>query len=1174
MRVISRAGAIAVRIALVMLLGVCQAAAQSGRGTISGRITDEGRAGVPDVKVAATHLGTGLVTAADSGQRGLYTLLNLVPGVYTVTFAKPGFAPLTRTAIRVNVQSAIALDVTLALGGLTDTVTVNADAPLLPVRNAELGTVLSNAIVTALPLSITGGRALENFAYAVAPGVEGDNWSSNIVGGAPFTKEVLLDGTSATIQIQGHITESSPPMEAVEEFKVNTSGIPAEYGRTGGGVLNFTLRSGTNALHASAYGQLRNEALNANTWVNNRLAAANPTQAGKYAKPRDRQHLAGTSVGGPIASGKTFFFAAFEEYRQTKDQLGAFDRTVPTAAFLDGDFSALLDPRTVVGTDAAGNPIFKGAILDPRTGVVFQGNRIPADRISPVSRQVVEIYRRSYRPLTDAVSNNAAGPAAVDPRFTQYQFSLKLDHAISAQSRLSGSIVSTMRPRVLADQGGVWDPLGDAGGPFAKAREQDVTAYQGRVAHSQILSPAMLQQAAATYSRFRNPSLSVSAGGDWPRQLGLNVPGAFGTFPQVSFGDAVNGVGETPIGFGMSNYYLAETYQLNESVSVTKGRHQLKFGGEARFIYMNSHGDRSFLSYNFSPTQTGIQGGPAANQVGFGFASFLLGDLASASINVPSDFYGRRSYQALFAQDDFRVGPRLTVNLGLRWETTGAWSEKNGHWANFDVHAVNPATGVRGVLQYADEGAGSFEGDRDLREFGPRIGAAYRATERLSLRGSYGMFYAPIGDNYWQGVPYGFAPNFVGVNTVTPTGTGAAAFNWDQVAYPGTLTQPTRNPTYTQWGMVSVSPDSLKAGRIQQWNAGADYQIARDFVVGAHYLGNRGTRLQSGDFERNQPDPAAMQRLLLSGKEWNWVSDPASAADAGVTYPYPGFAGAAWMAITPYPQAAAGWGPLFFVGSPLGRSSYKAMQLTLDKRLSSGVAASINYTLSRQRTNVDSGFQERWWSGPIQDVTRLDAEARVIGGQDRTHVFKGYTTWSLPLGRGRQFLGGASALTDALVGGWTISGLFRYHSGLPLAITSSNSYAGWMYPLYVNRNANVPLEASFDSNRFDPANPKAATNQYFNPAAFSNPAYGSLGAGPRRFEELRGFGGAYEDLGILKNFRTGRAVVQVRVEVLNLFNRRYLADPNTDISSPLFGQVTTTTGQPPRQTQLGVRFQW
>jgi hypothetical protein len=1149
--------------------------AQSERGTIRGVVVDATGSALAQVIVTATNVDTCLTTTSSSNSDGLYSLLNLPLGRYELAFEKDGFGPLVQRDVTVGVQSALHVDVTLQIGGLRNSVTVSAESGVLDLRSGATGTALQNAVITNLPLNITSGRSIENFAYAIAPGVEGNNWTSNIVGGAPFTKEVVLDGTSASIQIQGHITESSPPMEAVQEFRVDTSGMPAEYGRTGGGVFNFSLRSGTNTLHGSAYGQFRHEAFNANTWVNEYGAASDPTHEDLYAKPRDRQRLGGLSLGGPIRENRTFYFASFEEYRQTRRQLGPFDRTVPTPAFLDGDFSALLDRSARLGTDAAGNAIYRGAIFDPQTGLVFPGNVIPAGRISPVSRQIAALYRQSYQPmLADRLTNNSAGPAYIDPAFTQHQFSIKADHVLTNNARLSGSLIWTKRPRTLADQGGVWDPGDDMGGPLAKSRKHEVTSYQGRVGLSHVISPSMLHVGTLTYNRFRNPSTAGSSSGEWPDELGLDVPGAYGSFPQINFGDPINGIDQTDIGYGISNFYVTNVFQYNDSVSWVRGRHLMKFGGEARFIQMNSHGDRAYLEYNFSPAQTGILGGPLANQVGFGFASFLLGEVASASQRVPSDLYGRRNYLALFWQDDYRVHERLTLNAGVRWESTGGWREKYGRWGNFNTTRVNPITGVPGTLEFADEVDDSFEGTRDFGQIGPRIGAAYQLNDRSVLRGAYGLLYSPIGVNYWNGVPYGFAPGFFGTSMVSQTPDGAAAFNWDQTPYPGQLATPSKDPASTQWGLVSVNPNSLKAGRIQQWTVGIEHEVTHDLSVGATYLGNKGTRLGSGDFERNQPDPAEMQRLLLSGTEWNWVSDPASAAAAGVRYPYPGFAGTAWMAITPYPQAAAGWGPLFFVGSPLGTQSYHALQLTANKRSSSGLSATFSYTLARQRGNMETAFQERWTSGPIQDVMRLDQEAATIGANDRMHVAKGFLSWMLPFGTGQRFFSDSSGATRALVSGWTISAVLRYESGLPLAIRSNNSYAGWSYPIYANVTPGVALDADFDSSRFNPADLADPANRYFNPSAFSNPAYGSLGSGPARLADLRGFGGAYEDLGILKDIRFGRFTAQVKFELINVFNRHYFANPETNLGSPYFGQVTSAGAQTPRQGQLGLRFQW
>ena len=326
----------AILVALGLGLALASGAwAQSGRGTIRGAVRDQSGAVLPGVEITATHQDTNVATAVRTNERGLYSVLNLPIGRYTLTFRKDGFNTLSREGISVGVNQAVDLDAALEVGGLEATVTVTADASLLGTGNAEVGTALNSRVVTDLPLSISGGRSLENFAYSITPSVEGNNWTSNIAGSPSFSKEVVIDGTSAVIQIGGHIGESSPPMEAVEEFKVQTSGIAAEYGRTAGGVFNFSLKSGGNAFSGSAYGYLRNEVLNANTWQNNFLAATEPSRAGEFERADDRQYVAGVSVGAPIIKDRTFAFASYEEYRQKRFVLGGFTRTVPIPAFLE-----------------------------------------------------------------------------------------------------------------------------------------------------------------------------------------------------------------------------------------------------------------------------------------------------------------------------------------------------------------------------------------------------------------------------------------------------------------------------------------------------------------------------------------------------------------------------------------------------------------------------------------------------------------------------------------------------------------------------------------------------------------------------------------------------------------------------------------------------------------------
>ncbi len=318
-------------VAFILLIAT-PALAQSGRATISGLVRDASGSVVPGVTVSAKNLGTNAVTTATTNADGLYSFRNLPLGTYAVSFTLQGFKPYTRDGIELHLGDVVTLDHALAVGGLADAVTVTADASMLGKGNAEIGTTLASDIVTDLPVDMSGGRSILAWAYAVTPSVEGEGkgnaWNSHVAGGAEFTNEVILDGTSAVIQIGGWVGESSPPLEAVDEFKVQTSGIAAEYGRTAGGVFNYSLKSGTNKFRGSAVGAMRNEVFNANTWQNNFLKATDPENK-EYDRAEDRQYLGSVSLGGPIIKDKTFFYAAFEDYRQSRFVLGGFGQTVP-----------------------------------------------------------------------------------------------------------------------------------------------------------------------------------------------------------------------------------------------------------------------------------------------------------------------------------------------------------------------------------------------------------------------------------------------------------------------------------------------------------------------------------------------------------------------------------------------------------------------------------------------------------------------------------------------------------------------------------------------------------------------------------------------------------------------------------------------------------------------------
>jgi hypothetical protein len=1168
------------------------AISQSDRGGIEGRVLDPSGAVVPGAQITLRNMETNVVIKTASNASGIYSISNLPVGLYNLDCSKEGFITQSIRDFAIETAKTVHVDVALVLGKKTKVVFVRIlKGPYFENLQLDIP-LISNTVldkeIKDLPLSFSGGRQIESFAYALTPSVEGNSWTSHIAGSPAFTKEVLIDGLPATSQIQGNVMESSPPMEAIAEFRVQTSASSAEYGHASGGVFNYALKSGGMDLHGSAYYNARNETLNANSWMNNFLQSQNPGDP-RYQRSRDRQSIFGVSGGGPVVipgiyngKNRSFLFGSFDQYRQQDLRLGSMDRTVPIADFLEGDFSRLLT-TTEIAKDALGRPVYAGQIYDPSkmrqingawVSDPFVGNIIPTGRISSVSNKIIDIFKDSYRPITSGLTNNSAGPLAITPWFHQTQLAIRGDHHLNSSMRMYGSLIWTERPRILADQSGIWDPLaaGGTGGPLARSRNQNVTSRAIRISNTWRLTSNLVNVTSFAYNRYRNPSLSSQADGAWNKYLGLQRSTGSGLFPEISFGTAVNGVYTTGIGYGSSDYSVANNYIISDTLLWQTVRHDLKFGGEVWDQQLNSHASQDVLSFNFSPTQTGIPGQPWSNRVGLGFASFLLGETTSASKGVPFDLYGRRKYVALFIQDQFLINRNITATFGLRWEQSRPLREKYGRWANFNPALTNTNLDVKGALEYPAGSDASFEKQKDWKEFGPNVGVAYNFRNRFVLRAGYSLQYIPPGMNYWSGVPYGFAPGYRGTNDQTTSGV-LPKFNWDN-GYPDNYKAPSTDPNALSYGMVSVDERSLFAGYTHQYNVSLQYEFNKEIVVEAAFLGNDGRRLHNGAFRRNQPSRAAYENPKVNPYAWIW--DESSAAEAGVAYPYAGFSNYAGVALQPFPQVSAETGgPLYFVGSPKGSSGYKAFQLSVRKRAYDGFGIQLSYTLSRAVGNSETGFDETWDQyGGIQDINNLAESASTVLSYDQTHVVKGYISYQLPFGNKGKLLTKVSPAINALLSGWKVTGIVRYNSGNPLSVYPNAWRPGWEGAVYADFNPGINLSRQFNGANFNPGNQTAAGNQYFNTAAFSNPEGQKLGNGKRLYSELRGFGYAGEDLGLIKDFRFhDRAGVQLRAEFLNVFNRHYFANPNTNMADAAFGRVTTTTGSP-RTVQLGLRLEW
>jgi hypothetical protein len=1149
--------------------------AQSNRATITGTIVDASGGVIAGVEITATNLGTNVTSSGVSNDAGIYSILNLPAGQYSVKFTKTGFAPFEYVDITLDVGGVAQLNPTLTLGTVQASITVTENAPVLEKETSTVGTNLKMGAINDLPLNIYGGRALETFAVAITPGYSpiSDPYMSIINGTQGFTKDFTVDGTSATAQIQGDSFEVAPTMEAVQEVQSETSGLGAMNGITNGGVIMFNLKSGTNKFHGTAFGFGHNEVLDANTWTNNNIGLH---------RPAARFWDYGFSAGGPIIKNKTFAFGAFERFTQNDFTLGGFGQaaTLPTTAFLGGNFSALLDTTKTLGTDVHGNTIYQGAIFNPNDpGAVFVGNIIPTSLFSSVAQKIVAIYQKDYTPQSSSLTQNNLFPSSNSPSQTPIQAVVKLDHILNQNNRLSGSWVYNHRPRTLADSGGVWAPGSTTGGALADVRQQLVYAHELRASESYSIRPNLLNVLNLTYNWYWNGSVPSISGTDWPSTLSFGKTGA-DNFPDIRFGGSVNGYSETDIGNDWQGNYVGATFIFGDNLSWVKGRHTFTFGGDYRAMEINSHAGGGTLRFDFNNNTTGAPSEAYANQVGFGFASFLLGNVQSASQSTPLNLYGRRKAMSLFAEDNFKLTPKLTLNLGLRWDATFRFHEKYGHWANFDLTANDPNLGIPGAIVYAKNGSDSFEKNQYWTNFGPHIGFAYAPFNKVVFRGSLGLLYVPIGIQYWTGVPYGFAPGFRGTNATS------SPFNWD-LGYPGVFAPGTKTstPPDTMFPIVNVDPRSLRTGYTENLNIGVQYELTKDTRIEVSYVGNRGHHLQDTTLAGNQPAASTFFNLVNAGNLWNWVCDSASAVSNGVPYPYPGFCGTAGAAIAPYPQVAhinndIMWYPtLYNVGVPLGQSFYDSLVVEVTKRTGKGLTMDFNYVLSRQMGNSISNFGESWYTSSIQDIYNLKEAAHTLSPYDQRHVFKGYFTYQLPLGRNQRFFNNTNRWLNGLVGGWQLSSLLLYTSGQPLRFLSNNYYGPGWNSTYVNYDLTSYSGSKFNAGNFTPStgdNPTPAGNLYFPKSVASNPTYGELGQGPSRVNALRGFGTANENVGLLKNFRfgsDGRYALTFRVEFYNLFNRHNFANPNTDIGSDQFGYVTGISSSP-RQGQFGARFEW
>ena len=1168
----------------VALLFASPVLAQLDRGTITGTITDPTGAAVPSAHVIILHLGTGEKSTTAPNDHGEYSRPGLLAGDYQITVGATGFKQTVRTGIELRVTDTLRVDIRLELGSTSDSVEVTTRVTHLQTDSAEVSTALTSKELVDLPLNFASGRRAELFAYSTAPGVTGDSSTSHINGSASYSKEMLVDGASVTANQGGDYTAGFVSIEALQEVKIQTTGISAEFGRTQGGVFNFVMKSGSNQIHGSAFTSVHNEVFNANTFQNNAAGLQRAT---------DRKIDYAGSLGGPVViprvyngRNRTFFYISHERYKERSFGLSAPNRTEPIPAFYNGDFSRLLGAATTF-RDANGNPVLSGAIYDPATfsklansqyiGTMFAGNRIPSSRFSKVSQQVNAIASKAYVPTVldpsgqVALQNNESFPTSTQPIWDRYQYSFKVDQVVNDHHRLAFSGNYQYSPRLILDAGGLWNAGLEDGGPLAKARYRGDTGSLLRGVWDWTISPSVLNNLNISFNHRGNPQRVTQSAVDGAKVIGLAGISTVG-YPNINWGSGPI-VPLENAGFTSSSYRADTSEGLSDTVSFSKGRHFIKVGWDMRHLLQNSEGSPS-PGFTFSPLATAIPGATfAGTYTGYSFASYLLGIVDSGTVTDAVPLGGRIHYYGAFVQDDFKVNSRLTLNLGLRWEFQPPLYEVAGRQSSWDAGATDPASGLKGAYTFAGSCSActgrNYFGIRDYKNFGPRFGFAWRGPKEIVLRGSYGIVYE--GTNF-----DGFSPTGLGTPTnnqaggtyllsASATNPWAGIFNWDN-GFPSTAYKaPAYNPS---WGNTSapgmIDPRYGANPYVQQWSFNLQREVMKRTTLDIGYVGNKGTRLRIGELSRvNQLSPAVLAQY--GAKLNNPVKSAADAASNGIAYPYPGFTGTVASALRPFPQVQ-GNSVVTDYGAPLGFSTHHALQVTINREVQKGLSIYANYVLSKTLTNVDSSLAPGNGdngSRPLDYYNLALEKAPAV--YDRPHAVKAYVRYELPF-RGRGWM-------QRAFGNWNVAAIVNYYSGTPLGFTAPSPLSsGWNGA--VNRPniaAGDLMNPAFNSSNFNLADTKSAANTYLNKALFSAPAPLTLGTGARVYGSIHGFGTRNEDFSVQKTVPiTEKLRFQLRGELLNAFNRHTLGGIQTSFSNASFGQVTSVSGN--RQIQISGRL--
>jgi len=1216
MPALSRLARLNFLLAVIFLCAVAIAPAfgqASYTAQVRGVVMDASGAYLAKATVTITNDSTNISTVTHTDERGQYLLAGLRPDKYTVKVEAPGFQVAQSKDVVLGVDQQAALNYTLKPSSVITTVVVTETPPLLDTENAAIGTDVTNEYVRDIPLYnrsfyglvfLAGGVTETTGAGITDNYPAGTNFVSN--GQRNATAEVTLDGSPTSAPEQGEGGNSNvyyqPSVEIVQEFKVQNNSFSAEFGNNGGTLLNIVLKQGTNKFHGSGW------------WYGQRSATDARDYFNSGDKPDHVRDQYGFSVGGPIIKNRTFFFVDFEKVRQN-DPVN-LEGIVPTDLERGGDFSqSLLSP---------------GGIFDPKHPVCDQNgcirpqfqdgptlNKIPQGEIDPIGQNILDLY--PHQNIMDADPGDPNWRAVTLSTAPAWQFDIKVDHQIRANHKLSGRYsrhhdVFTV-PTIIGN--------GDQGDGVIYTTD----VHNGSLEYNWSVKPTLLWTNRFSIDRVVAPGES----NHYPTLSDLGLPAILGAngldrAPTIQVDDPFLSIFNQCC---VDTHFAHSLYSFSSGMQWVKGRHSIKFGGEQRIFYNNfwqPNYPTGFFDFSRDVTASAPNAGLGDEGEGNPFATILTGyaysgeNLQPSVLNIVPAVADKSKETAFYIQDDWKVTPRLTVNLGLRYEWSTPYSERHNRLQFSDF------TGSTGIAVPVDRSpdfpelgqignlvgttifptSGNRNGKVDRNNFAPRLGFAYQVANNTVLRGGAGIFYGMnVATNFQYAGP-AFQKSasifFTKDNFATPFATLSDPF-------PAGLSQPqgTKYGKLAQWGYGNGSDldtHTVRNAEVYQWNLGIQQLLPGQIVLGIDYSANRSTHLPwagAGNTSTRERDflPSSVRNFLV--QQLNPTHDPDSNAvsdylNSTIPNPFQCF-----FATVASPGSYCPSSPIFnsqdvldsryldaeipvinllrpfpqfdgsFQGLPiLGANSwYNSLQIRFQKRMSHYFSIEGNYTLSKATDDSSSG-RNAWVGNLIFDNPQVLDDLKAehgISSNDATHRLTTAFIVDLPFGRDRWMGKSMNRVLDGFVGGWSLYSFLTIQSGQPLAITMGS-------PRLADGNQRPDVTCSQLRTGISYQEAARTGAPYLNQDCFGDPGDNIPGNSPRHFSNLRGDGIRNLDMSLSKEFKFREdMLLQVRAEMFNVANHQRFAFPDVGSGDGSFGNVTSTTNNY-RRMQFGARFQF